>query len=179
MSRGGAVENRKFRINQFIKEPEVRLIDSDGTMIGIFETAEALLKARAKGLDLVEISPQATPPVCKIINFSKFRYELKRKEKEIKKKQKVSHIKEVRIRPRISEHDLEVKIKRAREFIAGGDKVQFTFMFLGREIRHKDLIIKLLDKIKEFLTDVAVPEGRTSSLSSKIFLVFIPKKRVR
>jgi len=176
MSRGGFVENRRFRTNQFIKVPMVRLIDSDGTMIGIFETSEALLKAQARGLDLVEISPQTQPPVCKIVDFSKFRYELKRKGKEVKRKQKISHIKEVRIRPRISGHDLEVKIKRIREFIADGNKVQITTLFSGREVQHRDLGIRIVDKIKESLSDIAVPEGKASSVGTRMFLIFVPIK---
>ncbi|MDR1401159.1 MAG: translation initiation factor IF-3 [Endomicrobium sp.] len=177
MSRGGVVENKRFRINQFIKVPEVRLIDSDGTMVGVFKTTDALVKAQTRDLDLVEVSPQASPPVCKVINFSKFKYEMERKEREAKKKQRISHIKEIRIRSRISKHDLEIKIKRAREFIDGGDKVQLTTMFSGREIQHKDLGIKIMDRIKESLADIAVPEGKTSSMGARMFLIFIPNKK--
>jgi translation initiation factor IF-3 len=177
--RGGVVENRKFRINQFIKVPEVRLVDFDGTMIGVIKTADALAKAQAKDLDLVEISPQANPPVCRIINFSKFKYEMEKKEKETRKKQKISHIKEVRIRPRISEHDLEVKIKHAREFIDGGDKVQLTALFSGREMQHKDLGIKIMDRIKESLADIACPERKVYSMGTRIFLTLVPKKKIK
>jgi translation initiation factor IF-3 len=177
LPRGGAVENKRFRINQFIRDPEVRLVDSDGKMLGVVKTFDALSKAQAKDLDLVEISPQANPPVCKIINFSKFKYEMEKKEKEAKKKQKISHIKEVRIRPRIGEHDLEVKIKHAREFIAEGDRVQLTAMFSGREMQHKDLGIKIMDKIKESLVDIAEPEGRTSLMGTRLSLILIPKNK--
>jgi translation initiation factor IF-3 len=179
LPRGGDIENRRFRINQFIRVSEVRLLDSDGTMVGIVKTSEALAKAQAKELDLVEISPQANPPVCKIINFSKFKYEMEKKEKEAKKKQKIFHLKEIRIRPRICEHDLEVKIKRAREFITGGDKVQLTAMFSGREMQHKDLGIKIMNKIKESLIDVAEPEGRTSSMGTRVFMTLIPKRNLK
>lgn len=174
--RGGAVENKRFRINQFIRVPEVRLIDSGGEQVGIVKTAEALAMAQAKDLDLVEISPQANPPVCKIINFSKFKYETEKKEKEARKKQKTSQVKEVRIRPRIGEHDLEVKIKRAREFISDGNKVQLTAMFSGREMQHRDLGVKIMDKIKEALADIAEPEGRTSSMGTRMYLTIAPKK---
>ena len=176
---GEAVENKGFRINQFIRVPEVRLVDSDGTMIGVVKTTDALARAQIKELDLVEVSPQASPPVCKIINFSKFKYEMEKKEKEAKKKQKVSHMKEVRIRPRIGEHDLEVKIKHARSFIDGGDRVQLTAMFSGREMRHKDLGIKIMDKIKEALSDIAETEGRISSMGTRVFLTLVPKKKVK
>lgn len=176
MPRGGAVENKRFRINQFIRVPEVRLIDSDGEQIGIVKTSDALSMAQEKDLDLVEISPQANPPVCKIINFSKYKYELEKKEKEARKKQKTSQVKEVRIRPRIGEHDLNVKIKRAREFIEDGNKVQLTAMFSGREMQHKDLGVKIMDIIKDSLADVAEPEGKTSSMGTRMFLTLAPKK---
>jgi translation initiation factor IF-3 len=174
--RGGVVENRKFCINQFIKVPEIRLVDFNGTMIGVMKTSDALAKAQEEGLDLVEISPQANPPVCRIINFSKFKYEMEKKEKEARKKQKNSHLKEVRIRSRISEHDLEVKIKHAREFIAGGDKVQLTALFSGREMQHKDLGIKIMDRIRESLSDIACPERKVCSMGTRVFLTLIPKK---
>jgi translation initiation factor IF-3 len=146
-------------------------------MVGVFKTADALVKARARDLDLVEVSPQANPPVCKIVNFSKFKYEMDRKEREAKKRQKISHIKEIRIKTRISEHDLKVKIKRAREFIDSGNKVQLTATFFGREMQHKDLGIKIMDRIKESLADIAVPEGRISSFGTRIFLNFISNKK--
>jgi translation initiation factor IF-3 len=156
----------------------VRLIDADGSQVGIVKTQDALSRAQAEDLDLVEISPQANPPVCKIVNFSKFRYETEKKEKEARKKQKISHTKEVRIRPRIGENDLNVKIKHAREFIENGDKVQLTAMFSGREMQHKDLGIKIMDKIKEALSDIAEPEGRTSSMGTRVFLTLSPKKKL-
>jgi translation initiation factor IF-3 len=176
-SREAFIDNRRFRTNQFIRVPEVRLIDADGTQIGIVKTVQALAMAQAKDLDLVEISPQAKPPVCKIVNFSKFKYETEKKEKEARKKQKISHLKEVRIRPRISVHDLEIKIKRAREFIEDGDKVQLTAMFSGREMQHKDLGINIMNKIKEALSDIAEPEGRVSSMGTRVFLTLAPKKK--
>ncbi|MDR3257105.1 MAG: translation initiation factor IF-3 [Endomicrobium sp.] len=179
LPRGGDVENRKIRINQFIRVAEVRLVDYDGTMVGVVKIADALSRAQAKDLDLVEISPQAKPPVCKIVNFSKFKYEMDKKEKEAKKKQKNSQLKEVRIRPRIGGHDLEIKIKHAREFIINGDKVQLTAMFSGREMQHKDLGIKIMDKIKESLVDIADPEGRISSMGTRVFLTLSPKKKIK
>ncbi|MDR0724372.1 MAG: translation initiation factor IF-3 [Endomicrobium sp.] len=178
-TRGGIVENKKFCINQFIRVPEVRLIGHDGTMMGIVKTVEALSKAQALDLDLVEISPQANPPVCKIVNFSKFKYEMEKKGKEAKKKQKVSQLKEVRIRPRIGEHDLEVKIKHVKSFIEDGNKVQITAMFSGREMQHKDLGIKVMDKIKESLSEIAETEGKISSMGTRMFLTLAPKKKVK
>jgi translation initiation factor IF-3 len=178
-TRGGIVENKKFRINQFIRVPEVRLIDVDGTMVGIVKTVEAVSKAQSLDLDLVEISPQASPPVCKIVNFSKFKYDMEKKDKEAKKKQKISHLKEVRIRPHIGEHDLEVKIKHARSFIEDGNKVQITTMFSGREMQHKDLGIKVMKRIKESLSDIAEAEGEASSMGTRMFLTLGPKKKAK
>ncbi|MDR2771937.1 MAG: translation initiation factor IF-3 [Elusimicrobiota bacterium] len=173
----GVVENKKYRINQFIKVPQVRLIDSDGTQVGIVKTSEALSMAQEKDLDLVEISDQSTPPVCKLINFSKFRYEIKKKEKEVRKKQKVSQLKEIRIRPRIGDHDLEVKIKHARQFIESGDKVQLTAMFYGREMQHKELGLNVMDKVKDSLSDIAEPEGKIYSMGTRVFLTLMPKRK--
>ncbi|MCL2485043.1 MAG: translation initiation factor IF-3 [Endomicrobia bacterium] len=153
-------------------------MDSDGNQIGVIKTSEAFSMAQAKGLDLVEISPDAKPPVCKIVNFSKFKYEMEKKEKEARKRQKITHTKEIRIRPRIGEHDLEVKIKHAREFIEKGDKVQLTAMFSGREMQHKDLGIKIMDRIRESLADIAEPEGRTSSMGTRVFLTLAPIKKL-
>jgi translation initiation factor IF-3 len=178
-TRGGVVENKKIRINQFIRVPDVRLIGHDGTMMGIVKTVEALSKAQALDLDLVEISPQANPPVCKIISFSKFKYEMQKKGKETKKKQKVSQLKEVRIRPRIGEHDLGVKIKHIKSFIEDGNKVQITAMFSGREMQHKDLGIKVMDKIKESLSDIDETEGKPSSMGTRMFLILVPKKKMK
>ncbi|MDR2526523.1 MAG: translation initiation factor IF-3 [Rickettsiales bacterium] len=166
-----------FRINQFIKVAEVRLIDSDGSQVGVIKTSEALAMANAKDMDLVEISPQNNPPVCKIVNYSKFRYELDKKEKESRKKQKVSQLKEIRIRPRIGEHDLEVKIKHVRKFILEGDKVQITAMFSGREMQYKDLGINIINKIKDSLSDIADTEGKISSMGSRMFMTLMPKKK--
>jgi translation initiation factor IF-3 len=177
LSRGGIVENKKFRVNQFIKAPEVRLIDSDGKMFGVVRLVDALSKARLCGLDLVEISPQAIPPVCRVVDFAKFKYELEKKTKENRKKQRVHQNKEIRIRPRISEHDLEIKIKRARGFVVSGSKVQITAVFSGREMQHKDLGVKVIDKIKESLSDIAESDGKISSIGNRVLSILIPKKK--
>jgi translation initiation factor IF-3 len=140
-------------------------------------TNEALAMARAKGLDLVEISPQTNPPVCKIVNFSKFRYEMEKREKESRKKQKVSQLREIRIRPRIAEHDLDVKIKHIRHFIEDGNKVQVTAVFAGREMQHKDLGMKVVEKIKESLSDISESEGKVSTFGNRVFIILAPKKK--
>ncbi len=168
--------DRRMRINHQIRVPQVRLIDEDGTQVGIKPINEALALAQTRGKDLVEIVPQSTPPVCKVIDFSKFRYEQDKKEREARKKQKASQLKEVRVRPRIGEHDLEIKLKHAREFLLANDKVQITVMFMGREMQHRDLGMALINKIKISLADVADVEHNPSMLGNRLFLSLMPKK---
>lgn len=174
----GVVDTKRYRTNQYIRVPEVRLIDENGVQVGIVSIAEALSKAQSCGQDLIEISPQAKPPVCKIIDFSKFRYEMAKKEKEAKKKQKNIQLKEVRLRTRIAEHDLEVKLKRIRDFLEDGDKVQLTIMFSGREMQHRDLGFAVLEKVKEKVLDIATIEGRIASMGTRSFLTLNPKKKI-
>jgi translation initiation factor IF-3 len=154
------------------------LIDEDGTMVGLKTINEAILLAQTRGKDLVEIVPQSTPPVCKVIDFSKFRYEQDKKEREARKKQKASQLKEVRVRPRIGEHDLEIKLKHAREFLMANDKVQITVMFMGREMQHRELGMALINKIKVSLADVSDVEHSPSMFGNRIFLNLMPKKTV-
>ncbi len=138
---------------------------------------EALKRARIAGMDLIEISPQAKPPVCKIIDYSKFRYDLSKKEKESRKKQKNVQVKEVRLRTRIAENDFNVKLKKVRDFLEDGDKVQITVMFSGREMQHKDLGLAVLEKVKEQVADIASVEGRLSSMGTRSFATLAPKKK--
>lgn len=139
------------RVNEQIRVPRVRVIDEDGEMLGVMQTREAILKAQDAGLDLVEISPNADPPVCKILDYGKFRYQQQKKKNEAKKKQKVIEIKELKLRPSIEDHDLEVKMRAAQRFLEEGDKVKFTLRFRGREMAHQHLGMKLLERVKQFL----------------------------
>jgi translation initiation factor IF-3 len=141
------------RINEQIRVPKVRLINDEGEMQGVITTREALIMAQDAGLDLVEISPNADPPVCKIMDYGKFRYQQQKKKAEAKKKQKIVEIKELKLRPVIEQHDLDVKMRAAIRFIEEGDKVKFTLRFRGREMAHKDLGMKVLDRVKEALAD--------------------------
>ena len=141
------------RTNEQIRVPRVRLIDENGEMQGVVQTREALQKAQDAGLDLVEISPNADPPVCKILDYGKFRYQEQKRKNEARKKQKVVEIKELKLRPTIEQHDLDVKLKAAFRFLEEGDKVKFTLRFRGREMSHRDLGIKVLDRVKEALGD--------------------------
>ena len=168
--------DKRLRTNQYIRAAQVRLIDEDGSQLGIKTINEALALARERGKDLVEIAPNATPPVCKIVDFTKFKYEEEKREKEARKKQKIVHLKEVRLSPRIGEHDLLIKIDHARKFLTGLDKVQFTVMFRGRESSHKDLGIALAAKVKAALTDIADIERNNSMLGNRLIFVLTPKK---
>ena len=154
------------------------MIDEDGTMVGIKTIGEAVALAQSRGKDLVEIVPQSVPPVCKVIDFSKFRYEQDKKEREARKKQKESQLKEVRVRPRIGEHDLAIKLKHAREFLLANDKVQITVMFMGREMQHRELGMALINKIKASLADISDVEHSPSLFGNRLFLNLMPKKTV-
>lgn len=142
------------RINKDILAEEVRLVGADGEMEGVVPIKKALEMAEEAGLDLVEVSPGAKPPVCKILDFGKYKYELQKKAAEAKKKQKVTAVKEVKIRPGIEKHDYEVKMRNARKFLTNGDKVKVTMRFRGREMAHKDIGYNLLTKMVEELDDV-------------------------
>ena len=153
----------------------VRLIDSDGTQLGVKALSDALGIARQRGMDLIEIAPQANPPVCKILDFSKFRYEQEKKAREARKKQKAGMLKEVRFRPNIGSHDLDVKLKHIQEFLAQHDKVRVTVVFRGRENAHKDLGVKLLKELEVKLAAVASVEGNMMGERNRIMITFIPK----
>jgi len=148
----------------------VRLIDEEGTQVGVIQTRDALEMARQRGLDLVEVAPNAVPPVCRLMDYGKFRYEQSRKERESRKNQHVVELKEVRIRPKIDDHDLETKGRQAAKFLDGGDKVKLTVLFRGREMAHPDIGKGLLDQLAELLrphgTIESTPrmEGRTMTM---------------
>ena len=145
-------------INEQIRDREVRLIGEDGEQLGIMSAREAMKIAQEAELDLVKIAPAAKPPVCKIIDYGKFRYEQSRKEKEAKKKQKTVEIKEVRLSPNIDTNDLNTKVNNARKFISKGNKVKVTLSFRGREMAHVQQSRHILDDFAELLTDIAVVE---------------------
>jgi translation initiation factor IF-3 len=136
------------RVNEEIRVPQVRLIDQDGEMMGVMTARDAMLKAFAVGLDLVEISPNADPPVCKILDYGKFKYEQQKKRNEAKKKQKVIEIKEIKVRPNIDENDYQVKMRAMKSFIEEGDKVKVTLRFRGREMAHQDIGVRVLERIR-------------------------------
>ena len=166
--RGGSVIKKDdIRINEGIRAREVRLIDPDGKQVGIVEISEALELADNYDLDLVEIAPNASPPVCRVMNYGKYKYQLSRKEKESKKKQHVIHIKEIRLRPTIDEHDIEFKMRQARKFIEAGNHLRIRILFRGRQITHPELGHAILQRVQQELEDIAkmemnpVKEGRS------------------
>jgi len=145
------------RVNERIRVPQVRVIGPDGKQLGVMKTSDALELAYSMGLDLVEVASNATPPVAKIMDYGKFKYEEKKRLKEAKKKQ-TGELKEISMRPNIDSHDLEIKIRKIREFLENGHKVKITLIFRGREIVHQDMGRKLLDKVLENLSDICVIE---------------------
>mgnify|MGYP000756421038 CR=1 FL=1 len=163
-------------INEQIRDKEVRLIGSDGEQLGIMSARDAMKLAREAELDLVKIAPNAKPPVCKIIDYGKYRYELARKEKEAKKKQKTIDIKEVRLSPNIDTNDLNTKINQARKFLAKGDKVKVTLRFRGRELAHVNQSKVILDDFAEKLSDVAVVD-KPAKFEGRSMIMFLTEKR--
>ena len=159
-----------------IRVPTVRLINTDGTPLGIVSTSEAIERSVAAGLDLVEISPKAEPPVCKIMDFGKFKYEKAKKEKEAKKKQKVMHLKEIKFHPQTDAHDFNFKVDHARKFLLKGDRVKITVVFRGREIAYKDFGRQLLERINENLSDIATAEILYKLEGKNMISTYIPDK---
>ncbi|MCB1532676.1 MAG: translation initiation factor IF-3 [Alphaproteobacteria bacterium] len=143
------------RINDQITASEVRVVDENGEMKGVMSVADGVKLAEAAGLDLVEVSPNAAPPVCKILDYGKYKYEQQKKAAEARKKQKIIDLKEVKIRPGIEEHDYQVKMRNARRFLEKGDKVKFTMRFRGREMAHQDIGEELLQRMKAELSDIS------------------------
>ena len=163
-------------INEQIRDREIRLIGEDGQQLGIMSSREAMKIAREAELDLVKIAPQAKPPVCKIIDYGKYRYELARKEKEAKKKQKTIEVKEVRLSPNIDSNDLNTKIASARKFIEKGNKVKVTLRFRGREMAHVQQSKHILDDFAKQLEDVATVE-KAAKLEGRNMSMVLAEKR--
>ena len=164
-----------MRINEEIRAREVRVIGSDGEQLGIMSGREAQQLAYEKHLDLVEIAPTAKPPVCRIMDYGKYRYEQQKREKESRKKQKTFDIKEVKLRPGIEEHDFNVKFKNAVRFLEDGDKVKVTFMFRGRELSHPELGEVLLNKMAAQLKEMAVVERQPKLEGKNMIMIVAPK----
>jgi translation initiation factor IF-3 len=162
-------------VNEEIRVPQVRLIDQNGEMLGVMSAREALMRAYDVGLDLLEISPNAVPPVCKITDFGKFKYEQQKKANEARKKQKIVEIKEVKVRPNIDDHDYDVKMRAMKSFIGEGDKVKVTLRFRGREMAHQDLGIKVLERIRQELGETIKVEQMPRLENRQMIMVLAPK----
>ncbi len=154
----GKIE-REIRVNERIRAREVRLIDEKGAQLGVVSTQEALRMARERDYDLIEVAPKAQPPVCRIMDYGKHKYELAKRERETRKKSKSSQVRLLRMKPQISVHDLDVKVRKLRELLGEGNKVRVSLRFRGREMSRPELGTRLLDRIAEALSDVAVVEG--------------------
>lgn len=163
-------------INEQVRDREVRLIGENGEQLGIMSSRDAYKRAQEAGLDLVKIAPTAKPPVCKIIDYGKYRYELARKEKEAKKKQKTIDIKEVRLSPNIDTNDLNTKVGAARKFITKGNKVKVTLRFRGREMAHMQASKYILDEFAEKLSDIAVVD-KAPKVEGRSMTMFLTEKR--
>ena len=163
------------RVNEEIAVPNVRLVDENGAMIGVVTRNEALAMAEKASLDLVEVAPGADPPVCKILDYGKFKYEEQKKKNEARKKQKVIEVKEIKLRPGIDEHDYDVKMRSMVKFIEEGDKVKVTMRFRGRELTHQDLGMNVLMRVKGDLDEIAKVESSPRSEGRQMVMVLAPK----
>lgn len=164
------------RINREIKSKEVRLINYNGENLGVVSITEALKIAQEVGLDLIEISPQVTPPVCKVLDYGKYKYEMQKKKNEAKKNQKVVNIKELKLRPMIDTHDYEVKVKQAKKFLEQGDKVKFTMRYKGREMSANDMGKEILNRLIEDLEGIGKVDSAPKLEGKQMFMIVSPAK---
>lgn len=163
-------------INHEIEAPSVRLVDENGEMVGIVATTEAIRSAKDVGLDLVEVSPNAEPPVCKILDFGKYKYEQQKKAQEARKKQKTIDVKEVKIRPGIEEHDFQVKMRNVHRFLEKGDKVKISMRFRGREMAHQDIGLKVLERMKEEVLEKSKIEQEPKLEGRQMIMILAPEQ---
>nr|WP_244221660.1 translation initiation factor IF-3 [Corallococcus exercitus] len=169
---------RDQRTNRRIRAREVRVVGPNAEQLGVMSLEAALTRAQADGLDLVEISPMAKPPVCKIMDYGKFKYEEKKKASDAKKKQVVVHLKEVKLRPKTEEHDYEFKVRNVRRFLEEGNKAKITIQFRGREITHKELGSAILDDVTKDLKEIAVVEQNPRMEGRQMFMILAPNPKV-
>lgn len=175
-SREGIAISKELRINEEIRCKEVRLVDDAGEQLGVMPPREAVKIAAEKGLDLVEVAPTANPPVCRIMDYGKFKYEQSKKEKEAKKNQRIISVKEVKLRPNIEDHDFLTKAKNAGKFLESGDKVKVTIMFRGREITHPELGKVLCDRFAQELSSVSKVEKEAKVEGRNMIMILAPHK---
>ncbi|WP_171004681.1 translation initiation factor IF-3 [Bathymodiolus heckerae thiotrophic gill symbiont] len=169
--------NNKTRVNDYIRVSEVRLIDEKGGQVGIVDTSEAKQRAKEVNLDLVEVSPNAEPPVCKIMDFGKYVYELKQQKKEAKKKQKKTQVKTIKYRPGTEEGDYQIKFRNLVKFLDNGDKVKVSIWFRGREMQHKELGMEMLDRLEEDTKEFANVEQKAKLEGRQLGMMLAPKSK--
>jgi translation initiation factor IF-3 len=165
-------------VNREITASSIRLVDADGTMVGIVALRDALAKAEEAGLDLVEISPTAEPPVCKIMDFGKYKYEAQKKTRDARKRQKTVELKEIKLRPTIGQNDYDVKLRSIIKFLNEGNKVKITVRFRGREITHQEVAVVLLDRLKVDVDEVAKIEYSPRMEGRQMLMILAPKAAV-
>jgi translation initiation factor IF-3 len=163
------------RVNEQIRVPEVRLIGADGQQVGVMSVKEALAVAAEANLDLVEVAPQANPPVCRVMDYGKYKYQQSKKQQEARRRQTVIQVKEVKVRPKIEEHDMGFKLRNTRRFLGEGDKVKISVIFRGREIAHTDRGYRLLAQMAEALADVGVVEQHPKLEGRNLSMIVTPK----
>src|SRR5699024_6980360 len=166
--------SKEMNVNETIRAREVRLIDANGDQLGVKSRNEALDIARKRELDLVLVAPGAKPPVCRIMDYGKYRYEQQKKEKEARKKQRVINVKEVRFSPGIGDHDFNTKLRNARKFLENGDKVKASVRFRGRAITHKELGRDVLERLAEEVKDIATVESKARMEGRQMFMMLAP-----
>jgi translation initiation factor IF-3 len=177
MKEGVPDKSREPRVNERIRIPQVRVVGEDGEQIGVLSTRDALEMARGSGLDLVEVAPLAKPPVCRIMDYGKFKYEQSKKERRARQAQHVVNVKEVKLRPRIDDHDYQVKLANARRFLEAKDKVKVTIQFRGREMARQEFGMKLIDRLLADLEDIGQVENPPRHEGRFITMVMAPKRK--
>ncbi len=165
--------NDRIRVNEMIKIPELRVVDEEGEQIGVMSNEEALHLAQERGMDLIEISPNAKPPVCKIIDYGKYKYEQSKNAHKAKKKQHITHLKEIKLSTKIEKHDIEFKMRNAEKFFAKGDKVKFTLRFRGREMQHQEAGYEILNLIKERFADICTIEKAPTKMGRMLSMTLV------
>ena len=165
----------KHRVNHLIRVPEVRVIGPEGEQFGVLKTSEALKQAQEVGYDLVEVAPNSDPPVCRIMDFGKFKYEQSKKEHKIRQHQKSTQVKEIKLRPRTDKHDIETKVRQIRSFIADGNKTKVVVVFRGREMANQEIGRQAMEKIIEEIGEFAVLESPPRMEGRNLYIIFAPK----
>ena len=170
-------QDDSIRVNDQITAQRIRLIDGEGGQVGVITVADALTRAQSDGLDLVEVSPKADPPVCRLMDYGKFKYQQSKRQHAAKVHQKVIHVKEVKLRPKIEDHDLQFKVRNALRFLGDGDKVKVNVVFMGREMAHKDLGLVLIERFQNMIGENGIVEQPVRNEGRSMFMILAPPKK--